>query len=137
MLGVCECSPSSGHASHSASFTKLRSPADLCQDLEQPQVGEILYFPSSGFGFQKLLSEVAGVHVHPGDGGTPNGPQARIEDAAIGEAHPPGAALEETPDDVALAVAVKVADLNVDPRRARAPSRPQAIGERAAGGLGR
>src|SRR5260370_23089401 len=72
------------------------------------------------------LTKIVGVDIAPGDGGGPGGPEGGGgTGGAGGEAGPPLAGLQDAGGDVGLAVAVKVADLDVDPGDGGVPNGPE------------
>src|SRR5216683_120408 len=69
--------------------------------------------------------QVAGEpHVCPGDCRGPSGPQSGVEVGPGRKSCPPLADFQSSAGDVGLAVAVKIADLDIDPGDSGAPGRP-------------
>src|SRR5437899_773048 len=76
----------------------------------------LLITPASASGYRFPLRKIAAADVEPVDGSAPGGPEGGGEGgAAVGEGSEPLAGPFGAAGDVGLAVAVEVADLDVDP----------------------
>src|SRR5205809_448799 len=80
------------------------------------------------------LDKATHADAGPGDGRGPRRPQGGVECGAVRYTSPPGAGLQSSSGDVGLAVAIEVADFDIDPCGPRTPGIPAGIGK--AGAIG-
>src|SRR5437879_65726 len=93
--------------------------------------GQITTLWGKTFAAPSHSHQISHADVDPGD---PGGPEGGVEGrAAVGQADVPAAVFQGAADDVGLAVAVEVADLNIDPGGGGAPARPLAGSEGSSG----
>src|SRR5439155_26935809 len=80
-----------------------------------------------------VAREVAHFHIHPGHRRAPLPPETRSELVSRGDARPPLAGLLHAAGDVLLeAIAVEIADFDINPGDGRAPAGPQGVVKRVA-----